>query len=154
MSPQGKQRARTVASLRATSRRRITSKGSGRIDGRPFLAIVAFIAIYLAVSLVWRVATWVAGFYAVMSIVCALVYLIDKSAAKHRRQRISEGMLLGLGLFGGWPGAIVAQQVLRHKTSKASFRRSFWFSVIANVLVFVGSTSQWSSLTRIFGRTP
>ncbi|WP_434803262.1 DUF1294 domain-containing protein [Paracidovorax avenae] len=25
--------------------------------------------------------------------------------------------------MGGWPGALVAQQVLRHKSTKAEFRR-------------------------------
>jgi len=35
------------------------------------------------------------------------------------------------------PGAIVAQQVLRHKSSKASFRFAFWGSVAVNVVAFV-----------------
>jgi uncharacterized membrane protein YsdA (DUF1294 family) len=50
---------------------------------------------------------------------------------------VSENALLWTGLLGGWPGAIVAQQLLRHKTQKASFRSAFWMSVVANVVVFV-----------------
>jgi uncharacterized membrane protein YsdA (DUF1294 family) len=42
-----------------------------------------------------------------------------------------------LGLIGGWPGAIVAQQLLRHKTSKRSFRIAFWVTVVLNIAVFV-----------------
>jgi uncharacterized membrane protein YsdA (DUF1294 family) len=42
-----------------------------------------------------------------------------------------------LGVVGGWPGAIVAQQMLRHKTQKASFRSAFWGSVVINVIVVV-----------------
>ena len=42
-----------------------------------------------------------------------------------------------LGLLGGWPGAIVAQQVLRHKSNKAAFRASFWLTVLANVAGFI-----------------
>jgi uncharacterized membrane protein YsdA (DUF1294 family) len=42
-----------------------------------------------------------------------------------------------LGLIGGWPGAIVAQQLLRHKTSKASFRLAFWATVVLNIAAFL-----------------
>jgi len=43
-----------------------------------------------------------------------------------------------LGLVGGWPGSLVAQQVLRHKSSKASFRRAFWGTVLVNITAFIG----------------
>jgi len=42
-----------------------------------------------------------------------------------------------VGLVGGWPGAVVAQQLLRHKTKKLSFRTRFWVTVALNVIVFV-----------------
>ena len=42
-----------------------------------------------------------------------------------------------LGVLGGWPGALMAQQVLRHKSNKASFQVAFWVSVVANVSVFL-----------------
>jgi uncharacterized membrane protein YsdA (DUF1294 family) len=45
--------------------------------------------------------------------------------------------LILLGMFGGWPGAILAQQLLRHKTAKLSFRAVFWVSILINVFVFV-----------------
>lgn len=138
IGPQGKKRATSVEALRGASRRRVPSQTTGRIDGRPFLAIAVFVAVYGMVALTVRVPSWVAGFYAVTSSVCALVYWLDKSAAEHRRRRIPEATLIGLGLVGGWPGAIVAQQVLRHKTSKASFQSRFWFSVVVNVLAFAG----------------
>lgn len=32
----------------------------------------------------------------------------------------------------GWPGAIIAQQKLRHKTKKTSFRTVFWIVILAN----------------------
>lgn len=43
--------------------------------------------------------------------------------------------------WGGWPGAIVAQQWLRHKSCKADFRGRFWLTVLGNVVVFVGLQS-------------
>jgi uncharacterized membrane protein YsdA (DUF1294 family) len=51
-----------------------------------------------------------------------------------------------LGLAGGWPGAIVAQQIYRHKSNKAAFRSEFWRSVVVNVLAFVALCSPLRSL--------
>lgn len=75
------------------------------------------------------------------SVVCFAAYARDKSAAKTRRWRTSEGTLLMLGFLGGWPGAILAQQLFRHKTTKASFQSKFWASVILNVAGFIAFAS-------------
>ncbi|KQP11741.1 cold-shock protein [Pseudorhodoferax sp. Leaf265] len=101
------------------------------------MAIPAFLLVYAAVALLWRVPAWVAGLYLVASTVCFLAYAIDKSAATAGRWRIAERTLLLLGLAGGWPGAILAQQLLRHKTSKAAFRVAFWATVVLNTAAFV-----------------
>lgn len=37
-----------------------------------------------------------------------------------------------LSLFGGWPGAKIAQSFLRHKSKKLSFRITYWLTVAAN----------------------
>lgn len=76
---------------------------------------------------------WLASFYGVASVACFIAYAIDKSAAQHRRRRISERTLLLLGLCCGWPGGLLAQRILRHKTVKTSFQIAFWCSVAANV---------------------
>jgi uncharacterized membrane protein YsdA (DUF1294 family) len=47
---------------------------------------------------------------------------------------MSEHSLLTIGLAGGWPGALAAQQLFRHKTRKRTFRRAFWTTVVVNVL--------------------
>jgi uncharacterized membrane protein YsdA (DUF1294 family) len=39
-----------------------------------------------------------------------------------------------VSILGGWPGAIMAQRTLRHKTQKRSFRRTFGLTVVANLL--------------------
>jgi uncharacterized membrane protein YsdA (DUF1294 family)/cold shock CspA family protein len=101
------------------------------------LAIPAFIAIYVAVASKYPVSPWFALAYIVLSVVCLMVYAFDKSAAVAGRWRSSEQSLLVLGLLGGWPGGLVAQQLLRHKSSKASFREAFWGTVAVNVGAFV-----------------
>ena len=88
-------------------------------------------------SALWRVPGWVAGVYVGASLLAFAIYAADKSAATAEAWRVSESTLLVVGLVGGWPGAIVAQQVLRHKSSKASFRSAFWGTVVLNVAAFV-----------------
>ncbi|HEV7741359.1 MAG TPA: DUF1294 domain-containing protein [Pseudolysinimonas sp.] len=102
------------------------------------LAILAFTAIYLLVELNWGpVPLWVLFVYLGLSVITFGSYAIDKSAARLKRRRVAETTLILLGMFGGWPGAILAQQLLRHKTAKLSFRAVFWVSVLINVFVFV-----------------
>lgn len=102
-----------------------------------YLAIVAFIPIYVAVSFGWPIPAWVLGVYLLTSILSFVVYAVDKRAATSGGWRISESSLLALGLIGGWPGAIIGQQWYRHKTRKRGFRSAFWGTVLLNVLAFV-----------------
>ncbi|MEH6583357.1 MAG: DUF1294 domain-containing protein [Halioglobus sp.] len=72
------------------------------------------------------------------SAIAFLVYAMDKSAAKSGAWRTSESTLHWLSLVGGWPGGLVAQQVLRHKSKKQSFRTVFWVTVILNCAAYAG----------------
>ncbi|GAB3124973.1 DUF1294 domain-containing protein [Leifsonia psychrotolerans] len=108
-----------------------------RSGAASYVTVGAFLIAALIINLYWPIPLWVATLYVGASILCFIVYAVDKSAARAGRWRISETTLLLLGLLGGWPGAIVAQQTLRHKTKKASFRKAFWTTVVANVAVFV-----------------
>jgi uncharacterized membrane protein YsdA (DUF1294 family) len=76
---------------------------------------------------------WLASFYGVASVLCFIAYAVDKSAAIHKRRRMSERSLLLLGLACGWPGGLLAQRWLRHKTVKTSFQIAYWCSVAANL---------------------
>ena len=148
INPDGKKRAKLVQQvrlMRASSRRRDSPAQWGTAS---YFAIPAFLVLYFFVAIVWRVPNWVAGLYLAASVVCFVVYVVDKSAAVADRWRVSESTLIFLGLVGGWPGAIVAQQVSRHKSNKVAFRSAFWGSVVLNVLAFIALSSPLLSLLR------
>ena len=69
---------------------------------------------------------WVFTFYC---------YWRDKFAAQRNAWRTPEAVLHLFGLVGGWPGGWLAQRLLRHKSSKQSFRTVFWVSVVLHVVV-------------------
>jgi len=75
----------------------------------------------------------IVAFYAVISVIAYITYAIDKKAAIKNRRRVSEKSLHLLGVLGGWPGALLAQQRLRHKTQKTAFQLMFWLTVTLNV---------------------
>lgn len=99
--------------------------------------IPAFAAFFLLCQLLWPMRPAVWGAYMAMSLATFIVYAGDKRAARRRQWRVSEGTLHGLALACGWPGALLAQQLLRHKSSKPAFRRRFWLTVLGNMLGFV-----------------
>src|SRR5690606_8604644 len=70
--------------------------------------------------------------YLGLSALAFIVYALDKSAAQENRWRTPESTLHLLALFGGWPGALAAQRLLRHKSVKASFQIVFWVTVAIN----------------------
>lgn len=74
-----------------------------------------------------------------MSVVTFMAYAADKHFAESGRRRIPEANLHLLELLCGWPGALLAQRVLRHKTRKNSYRVAFWAIVILNL----GTTLAW-----------
>ena len=71
--------------------------------------------------------------YGAMSLVALIVYSADKSRAQRDAWRTPESTLHFVALVGGWPGALVAQDLFRHKRSKAEFQWMFWFTVAANI---------------------
>jgi uncharacterized membrane protein YsdA (DUF1294 family)/cold shock CspA family protein len=75
--------------------------------------------------------------YAVVSVVSFVQYWLDKRSAETGRWRTPEKTLHLSALLGGWPGALVAQQLLRHKTRKASFQALFWLIVALHQLAWL-----------------
>ena len=70
--------------------------------------------------------------YILASLFAFIMYALDKSAAKNGRWRTPEANLHLVSLIGGWPGALIAQNVLRHKSKKQSFLFTYWVTVILN----------------------
>ncbi|MGQ9425860.1 DUF1294 domain-containing protein [Gilvimarinus sp. F26214L] len=70
---------------------------------------------------------------ALASMVAYVLYAKDKAAARTGSWRVPERTLHLAGLFFGWPGALLAQERLRHKTQKRRFRVVFWACVLVNV---------------------
>jgi uncharacterized membrane protein YsdA (DUF1294 family) len=103
----------------------------------PYLPLLLFLIVYAFAAWAWSVPPVVGLAYLAVSAICFAVYARDKSAARRKERRTPERTLLLLGLAGGWPGALLAQQWLRHKTVKQPFQRLFWTTVAVNAGAFV-----------------
>jgi uncharacterized membrane protein YsdA (DUF1294 family)/cold shock CspA family protein len=145
LGPQGKKRAKAVLPFRAATPIKSTrSTNPTRYQERParwstatILAIPIFALIFVGVMITWRPPVIVGLAYLGLSIVTFIAYALDKSAAVRGDWRTPENTLHTLALAGGWPGALLAQQLLRHKSTKAEFRWFFWTTVVVNIAAFL-----------------
>ena len=102
------------------------------------IIIVFVFSIFIILSiLTTKIPALVLVFYFVVSLLTFIMYSVDKSAAQNGDWRTPESTLHFLSLAGGWPGALIAQQKLRHKSKKQSFRAVFWVTVILNFAIFI-----------------
>lgn len=135
--PNGKKRAHSVNYLVDTRTRKIHRAEPAASWTLPRLLVIpAFASVWLYVASRWPVNPMVLVVYITLSLLTFLAYAVDKSAAIHGRWRIPEKTLHLLSVAGGWPGAFLAQQLLRHKCSKPRFVAVFWITVAANVAGF------------------
>jgi uncharacterized membrane protein YsdA (DUF1294 family)/cold shock CspA family protein len=142
LGAEGKKRARNVEPIRAVRSRRGVERDTPAQWGTATLfAIPMFLVLFGMVGVLWRPPLLVAGIYAGLSVITFIAYAFDKSSAASGAWRTPESTLHGLSLAGGWPGALLAQQLLRHKTAKAEFRAVFWGTVAVNVIAFVALCS-------------
>ncbi|WP_434630601.1 DUF1294 domain-containing protein [Pseudomonas sp. Z1-14] len=94
-------------------------------------AILCALPLFGSLLLGLRGESWVPmTAYGVVSAVAFLLYWSDKRKARADAWRTPENVLHAVELAGGWPGALLAQQVFRHKTRKVSFQVVFWFIVV------------------------
>jgi len=95
----------------------------------------------------------VLGLYLVASTIAFGAYALDKSAARNNQWRTQESTLHLFALAGGWPGALAAQRLLRHKSRKQSFQVVFWITVALNcgALGWLFTSSGTEALHSILG---
>ncbi len=119
-------------SLRSASKAEKPRASSGA--GAGAYACIAIFAAGLGMLLILGlISPFVPLIYLVVSGITIFAYAFDKSAAMNARWRTQEQTLHVLEMFGGWPGALIAQQLFRHKTNKSSFQSAFWFCVVVNL---------------------
>lgn len=146
IGPQGKKRATNVELVRAkrtpptpTRQSRPAQSGTATLFVIPVFGLILLLGYVLG-----HPPRWLPWAYLGVSAVTFLAYASDKSAAQQGAWRISEKTLHLLALFGGWPGALLAQQMLRHKSSKQEFRAVFWATVVFNILGFMFLASPYA----------
>ena len=109
-----------------------------------YLVLVAVSVLFAESSkalLVWSLVIGVMTFF---------VYAKDKRAAINGNWRVPEKTLHIFSVAGGWLGALIAQDKLRHKTQKQPFRSIYWVTVAVNVATFVWTLTPSGQAT--FGR--
>ncbi len=75
--------------------------------------------------------------YVIVSLLAFILYWSDKRKARADSWRTPENVLHAVELAGGWPGALLAQQVFRHKTRKVSYQLLFWIIVLLHQMFWI-----------------
>ena len=97
---------------------------------------LGFCVFLVATVLMGKMPPVAIGLYLSASFITIIAYALDKSAAKKKRWRIKESTLHLFSIIGGWPGALLAQELLRHKSKKVEFQSVFWGTVVINCVGF------------------
>jgi len=107
------------------------------------LAVIFLAALAVAI-LGHIVSPWIGAGYAYTSVLALGAYGWDKRRARLQGWRLPESTLHLLELLGGWPGALIAQRLFRHKTRKLPFQIAFWLIVGAHLEAWAWWLSQRS----------
>ncbi|PME35205.1 hypothetical protein BCV39_19405 [Vibrio sp. 10N.286.55.E10] len=109
------------------------------VNGFPFTVLFGFSFLVAAITSVvlFKGELLLIPLYLLMSIFTYLMFAWDKQAAQGGAWRTSENTLHLLSLLGGWPGALLAQFQLRHKSRKQPFKFILWVTIMINIGCFV-----------------
>lgn len=138
-----------AANAAFAGKRPVEARSFGAGWGGVFFAAL-FLVFLLGGVIAHKLPSAVPALYLGASVAAFLLYARDKSAARRSRWRTEESTLHFFGLIGGWPGALLAQKVLRHKSRKQSFQTVFWATVILNcgaLFVYVSPTASRVALS-------
>lgn len=127
------------AASKAGKRSRVKAAGIQQLPMKLCgFALLCLLPLYGSVQLLGRYAViWPLCAYAGASLLSFFQYWQDKHRAQQGGWRTAENTLQVTALLGGWPGALVAQQVFRHKTRKLEFQLPFWLIVMAHQAVWL-----------------
>lgn len=98
----------------------------------------AIVMLAAAVVLLGRAPAALLVAYLTLGVTSIAVYWFDKRAAEADRWRVSERSLHTIDLIGGIAGGLVAQHLLRHKTSKQSFAVATLMIAVLHISVLTG----------------
>lgn len=98
---------------------------------------IIYLCFLFVAAYVNRIPWLLVAVYLAVSLVTFCAYWWDKASARKGRWRIAESSLHIMSLLGGWPGALLGQRFLRHKSSKQKFLYIFWVTVFLNVAVLL-----------------
>ncbi len=89
----------------------------------PFYTIIilSFVAFLFHFTIEGKLPPFIIVIYIVMGLMTYFIYSEDKDMAINNERRTSEQKLLTLSFFGGWIGALIAQQKFQHKTKKIRY---------------------------------
>lgn len=91
----------------------------------------------------WIVLLIASVWYGVASLVTLAMFTLDKLRAKVNARRTPEKVLHTCSAFGGFPGAIVAMVLVRHKNRKPGFVAITLAIAAAHVIVWVVGIVLW-----------
>jgi uncharacterized membrane protein YsdA (DUF1294 family)/cold shock CspA family protein len=138
-----------AANVTFVGERRI-ERSTGGSGWGAFAFVTLFLVFVAGAVFIGKLPTMVLGIYFGASVVAFIAYAMDKTAAEKARWRTQESTLHLFGLIGGWPGALLAQKVFRHKSSKREFQTVFWATVVLNcgaLLVYSSPTASRALLS-------
>lgn len=99
----------------------------------PRFIVMAFVALIAVSYFLGYTPLLISVVFFLFSLLAYFYYARDKKSAIKGAWRVPESKLQLLALCCGWPGALIAQQKLRHKTKKLSFQCVFWCAVFVNI---------------------
>jgi uncharacterized membrane protein YsdA (DUF1294 family)/cold shock CspA family protein len=126
----GRQTAKNIQMVNAQA----VNKSSKNSVWLELILITLLISILLISAYFNKLPIKISIWYLTVSLITFAIYGKDKLAAKFDYWRTSENTLHILSIIGGWPGAMVAHKLLRHKSKKEEFRFTFWVTVIVNFI--------------------
>ncbi|VVO55004.1 DUF1294 domain-containing protein [Pseudomonas fluorescens] len=131
-------------------------KPGGENIQNPRLKLLVF-AVLCALPLFGSVSLWLRGVsliplaaYAIVSVLAFFLYWSDKRKARADSWRTPENVLHAVELAGGWPGALLAQQLFRHKTRKVSYQLLFWLIVLLHEVFWMDQLFLGANLLALF----